>query len=82
MITILYFARLREQLGLEREQFELGQATTVAAIKSELCQRGDLWQQSLTADNILVAINQQLSQNEDQVQAGDELAFFPPVTGG
>lgn len=82
MLKILYFARLRDQLGKDNEQIELTSATTVAEIKQLLSQRDDNWQQLLNADNILTAVNQQLCKNDASVQAGDELAFFPPVTGG
>lgn len=82
MLKILYFARLRDQLGKDQEQIELSSSTTVAEVKQQLSQRDDHWHKFLNADNILTAVNQQLCKDDATVQDGDELAFFPPVTGG
>jgi molybdopterin synthase sulfur carrier subunit len=84
MITVLYFARFRERLGCERETVELPvEGATVQAVLNTLIARGGLWQEQLDSDRgVLVAVNQEMANRETLVQQGDELAIFPPVTGG
>ncbi len=85
MITVLYFARFRERLGCERETMTLpdASATTVQAVLDTLIARGGLWQELLDSDRgVLVAVNQEMASRETAVRQGDELAIFPPVTGG
>ena len=83
-VNILYFAALREQLGCAREALDLPPGvTTVAALREHLMARGGSWQTSLASTRALrVAVNQVMAQPATAVKAGDEVAFFPPVTGG
>ena len=83
-IVVLYFASLREQLGCEREDLELtGGLRTVADIRKYLAQRKGSWQAVFDGSaTILSAVNQQMAKGETPIRAGDEIAFFPPVTGG
>ena len=83
-IKVLYFAALREQLGTAAEEIDLpAGVSTVAALRSHLRGRGGAWQLAL-ADGKLVrmAINQDMAPPSTAHKAGDEVAFFPPVTGG
>jgi molybdopterin synthase sulfur carrier subunit len=83
MITLLYFARLRESLGLSSEQLELpAQVSDLRALIAWLEQRGDLWRQELSGSTVRMAINQNMASADTPVKDGDEIAFFPPVTGG
>ncbi|MCC6609154.1 MAG: molybdopterin converting factor subunit 1 [Burkholderiales bacterium] len=84
MIKLLYFARLREDLGRSAEEFALpGDVTTVAALRSHLMDRGAAWQAALAPGRALrVAVNHEMAEPGTPVRAGDEIAFFPPVTGG
>jgi molybdopterin synthase sulfur carrier subunit len=84
MITLLYFARLRETFGLSSEQVELpAQVKDVRSLTDWLRQRGGIWQEELApARPVRVAINQDMANSETAVHDGDEIAFFPPVTGG
>ena len=83
MVTILYFARLRDELSCGEEQFELtSDACSVAAIKAEIAARGEPWQSVMQDKNLLVAVNQTIANDAAPVAAGDEVGFFPPVTGG
>ncbi len=83
MIRVLFFARLREQLDLARLELTSEEAgSTVAELKARLVARGDVWAEALGADNLLCALNQQQARGDEPIQAGDEVAFFPPVTGG
>jgi len=81
-VKVLYFAGLREQLGTAGEDLELP-ATTVAGLRSQLIARGGAWQSALAQGRALrVAVNQEMAQATTSVKPGDEIAFFPPVTGG
>ena len=83
-VKVHYFASLREQLGTAREEIELPSGVgTVAALRGHLRGRGGAWQAAL-ADGKLVrmAVNQDMAQPSAAIKAGDEVAFFPPVTGG
>ena len=81
-MLVRYFASLREQLGCDSEQLT-SQANTVEQLISELAQRGPLWQTQL-ADNsrVQIAVNQDIARRNSPLQSDDEVAFFPPVTGG
>ncbi|MEO1889660.1 MAG: molybdopterin converting factor subunit 1 [Cycloclasticus sp.] len=75
-IKVLYFASLRELLGCNEELISEDGLNTV----------GDVWQRVSDGKNVtqqvLYSINQEYAQAESLVKAGDEVAFFPPVTGG
>lgn len=79
-LKVLYFAGLREAIGSGAENVELpAGVATVGALRAALGQRhGAL----LTTKNLRAAVNQQMAGMEAPVAAGDEVAFFPPVTGG
>lgn len=81
MIQIRFFASLREKLGLSSINFEYSGEKTVTEILSHLVEEGDRWL-LLKEQDILVAVNQTLSAKDARVNDGDEIAFFPPVTGG
>jgi molybdopterin synthase sulfur carrier subunit len=81
-VKVLYFAGLREQLGTAGEDLDVS-TTTVAALRAQLMSRGGPWQSALAQRKALrVAVNQEMAQPSTPVKAGDEIAFFPPVTGG
>jgi molybdopterin synthase sulfur carrier subunit len=83
MITIRYFARLRETVGRSEEEIALPDGVNSAgALRDWLCQRGEPWRDALSAPAVLVAVNQDNARPESPVTDGDEVAFFPPVTGG
>ena len=84
MIKILYFARLREELNCEKEELKYSDHTlTVEALLSFLRSRGKPWSEALSSNKrIMVAINQEVSPIEAKINKQDEIALFPPVTGG
>ena len=83
-VRILYFARLRETLGKGEEQLVLPDGVaTVGALADFLRQRGDTWASELGAGKaVRVAVNQDMASPETVIKGGEEIAFFPPVTGG
>jgi molybdopterin synthase sulfur carrier subunit len=84
MVTILYFARLREALGTPREALALPAGVNdVGTLRAALVSRGGAWADALSsARNVRAAVNQDMASAETPVNDGDEVAFFPPVTGG
>lgn len=80
-ITILYFASLKESLGLASETVDLPQTVkTVGDLRDWLVGRGR--DALATAKNLRCAVNQDMAKLNSPVAEGDEVAFFPPVTGG
>jgi molybdopterin synthase sulfur carrier subunit len=84
MVEILYFASLREALDTAQEKLELtSQVICVADLKQLLIERGGQWQQAFTQQqSLLVSVNQQMADDDTAINDQDEIAFFPPVTGG
>ncbi|ARD45530.1 molybdopterin converting factor subunit 1 [Colwellia sp. PAMC 21821] len=82
MINVLFFARLREQLSTDSLQISISEDMTTEHIRQQLANTDDLWAEVMTADSLLVAVNQQITDWSHNVNEGDEVAFFPPVTGG
>ena len=83
-VKVLFFAALREQLGSSAEEIELPSGVaTVAALRSHLIARGGAWQSALAEGKLVrMAVNQDMAKPSAALKAGDEVAFFPPVTGG
>lgn len=84
MITILYFARLREALGKGSETLDLPrEVRDIAGLQRMLAGRGGPWTEVLgQGTNVRAAVNQAMAGGNVAVADGDEVAFFPPVTGG
>ena len=81
--TVLYLARLREVLGCGNEQIELPEASTVSTLIDSLRGRGGPWAIELAAGRaVRVAVNQEMADFTAGLRDGDEVALFPPVTGG
>lgn len=83
-IDLLFLARLRERFGVARERFALTDSTTtVAGLLAALRARGGEFAVELAPGRAFrVAVNQEVVAAEHPIRAGDEVAIFPPVTGG
>ncbi len=83
-LKLVFFARLREDLGTPAEELALPEGVgTVAALRAHLVARGGAWATALAQGRaVRVAVNQEMAQPVTPVKPGDEVAFFPPVTGG
>ncbi len=81
-MKILFFALLRERLGCAEIQLEHVEHTTVAGVVEQLKEHSKEWRAAFESQELLAAINQSFVDFNTTVKKGDELAFFPPVTGG
>lgn len=83
-VNILYFARLAETLGLSAENIELpADCTSLASLVALLRQRGEPFDSAFGGEtSVMVALNQEMVDLSASISPGDEIAFFPPVTGG
>jgi sulfur-carrier protein len=83
-IKVLYFARIKEAVNYSTEDIDLpADVKTVTALKNYLSLRGEIWANLFNGKQVVrAAINHALVDDLAAIQAGDEVAFFPPVTGG
>jgi molybdopterin synthase sulfur carrier subunit len=83
-VRVLYFASIREKVGRDAEEIELPAGVgTLAALRAHLASRGGAWAEALADQRALrAAVNQEMAAPSAAVRPGDEVAFFPPVTGG
>ena len=84
VFKVLFFARLREQLDCAEMSVP---CTDSLATVDDLCRHlvkegGQPWESTLGEANIICAVNQNVVTRDAPLEAGDEVAFFPPVTGG
>jgi molybdopterin synthase sulfur carrier subunit len=81
-IDVMYFAWVRERIGLPRERIETA-AATVSDLIVELCQREERYAAAFADTKALrVALDQELSEFTAPLAGVREVAFFPPMTGG
>ena len=83
-VRVLYFASVRERLGKESEEIDLPAGiATVSGLRAHLRGRGGAWAEALGDGKLVrVSVNMDMANAAAPIRAGDEVAFFPPVTGG
>ncbi len=82
LLTVRYFASIREAIGSGKEQVQTS-ATDLAGLRDELIQRGAPYDQALArGKTVRMALNQVMGGESELLTDGAEVAFFPPVTGG
>lgn len=81
MINVVFFASLRERLNATQVALEYDNQESVNELITSL-QASDKRYQLLSEQDVLTAVNHTLCSKEESVKDGDEVAFFPPVTGG
>lgn len=84
MLTILYFASLREALGTDREIIARPQGVeTIGHLRAWLRNRDAVWAQALAEGRaVRMAVDQVMAREDTPIGPSAEIAFFPPVTGG
>jgi molybdopterin synthase sulfur carrier subunit len=75
-VIVKYFASLREQMGKAEERLELDERRTVAEVWARVSEGKPM------PENLQSAVNLEYVARDHRVDDGDEVAFFPPVTGG
>lgn len=83
-MKVLFFASVRERLGCAELQLAQGEETlTTESLRDVLIARGgESWREVLMQTNLVCAVNQSVVHGSTPLGADDEIAFFPPVTGG
>jgi molybdopterin synthase sulfur carrier subunit len=83
-VEVLYFASLRDALGVSQEKVALeGDQVTVLQLLNQLSDRGETWRTQLLENaQLQVAVNHEVASRDTRILPGQEVAFFPPVTGG
>ena len=81
MLKVLFFAQLREQLQCDSLILEAA-PDNLLQLREQLSEKSTLWRELLDAKTTLAAVNQTISDDSALLKDGDEVAFFPPVTGG
>ncbi|WNO11525.1 molybdopterin converting factor subunit 1 [Teredinibacter sp. KSP-S5-2] len=82
VIKVVFFGQLRELLACPELNLEASEVQTVAELRQTLKSRFNSMEEYLAEDKALVAVNQTMANDAATLSAGDEVAFFPPVTGG
>lgn len=82
MIQVLFLAQLREQLGVAEVHVAAEHVDSIAALKQHLVTVHPQWEQFLSNSKLLVSVNHAYAKADVAIKSGDEVAFFPPVTGG
>lgn len=80
-VHVKFFARLREELGVASLDVPVDQAPDLDSLRRWLGEAHPDWQPKL-AGSLLTAVNHVMTQTNQTLQPGDEVALFPPVTGG
>ncbi|MBJ3591350.1 molybdopterin synthase sulfur carrier subunit [Salmonella enterica subsp. enterica serovar Saintpaul] len=81
MIKVLFFAQVRELVGTDTVEVA-AEFSTVESLRQHLAAKSDRWALALEDGKLLAAVNQTLVSFDSPIKSGDEVAFFPPVTGG
>ena len=81
MIKVLFFAQVRELVGVDSIELNC-EYKTIDDLRNSLINNGDRWALVLEDGKLLSAVNQSFVQGSHSINDGDEIAFFPPVTGG
>lgn len=82
MIKVLFFAQLRDQLGVSELSLNSEDNPNVQVLLNNLKAQDEHWETLLSKATLMVAVNQTISNKTATLSSGDEVAFFPPVTGG
>lgn len=84
MLRVLFFGRFREELDCAQLNVALDDSCPdLDSLQEKLvAEQGDRWRTVLGQENVIRAVNQEVASDNLKLEEGDEIAFFPPVTGG
>ena len=82
MIKVVFFAALREQLACSELSLSQDEIDNIKQLKQVLITKNPKWQSHLDNGTLLYANNKTIVDEQHLIVSGDEVAFFPPVTGG
>ncbi len=82
MISIKYFANLKEVAGKESEELTASDGMKLADLCSQLEDSQSQIVEMIRQKNVMVAINQEMATMDTEIKDGDEIAFLPPFSGG
>lgn len=82
MLRVLFFAKIKEDLGVHHFDLEVDLPASISTIRESLSSKFSENKNLFSENYSIVAINQEISNSEKIINEGDEVAFFPPVTGG
>ncbi len=82
MIKVLFFARYRELLDCSELRLREEAVGSIDSLRQLLSEKGERWTEVMNNPSTLVSLNQTVVTGQALISEGDEIAFFPPVTGG
>lgn len=82
MIRVIFLAQLREQLGIAELDVSSEHVKSLDELKQQLVLQNPSWESTLLNSKVLTAVNHAYTKGNQTLVDGDEVAFFPPVTGG
>ena len=83
LFKVLYFASLRERFSVSEEEIEMAEGSKGSDLLAHLRGRGAEWDELLRdSGSVRIAVNQEFAEESLVLRDGDEVALFPPVTGG
>jgi len=83
MAHVVFFASIREELGINELNIDISDDMKLSQVVDTLSREGaGNWKSVLLAENVRIAVNHELVNDDVRVNNSDEIAFFPPVTGG
>ncbi|WP_152208508.1 molybdopterin converting factor subunit 1 [Marinobacter changyiensis] len=81
-VSVRFFARLREALDTDQLSMELPTGSNAGQVLETLARRGGEWSQLTGGTPLMIAVNQAMARPSTPLNNNDEVAVFPPVTGG
>jgi len=82
MVKIVFFAQLKEELGCEQMELDITAPMKISELRTLLSEKDQLWAQAFSSAKLMMAINHEMVNDSALIKDNDEVAFFPPVTGG